>query len=219
MANTSSHGAVTPLTRARTRKRKTPPPLPLPWRCVVLGVDTATRSGWAVRTAGKLVRSGEVSTEDDDEMEWIARTTVATALLQHLIPVLVLERPWGGNDAMLIGLGAARGAWLRAWRRAQQPKSRVVRVYPASWRARVLGGGAHALARDVVRPIEMQAALHECCTCNASHMQTVRVSCRGCIELGPDEAAAILISKWAAHAEPVGKVLPERVRALTQRRA
>jgi len=48
--------------------------------------------------------------------------------------------------------------------------------------------------RDVVRATEMRVALAE-------------VAALGVDELGPDEAAAILISRWGARAGEVGKVL------------
>lgn len=194
----------------RARVAKPAPGGWLAWRCVVLAVDTALHSGWAIRVRGRLRESGEVDTKDDCEMGAIVRR--ACAYVEHTNAhacVLVLERPWGGRGAMLMALGAARDRWLRAWGAAQCPASHVVTVYPATWRARVLGGGAHRMEREQVRALEMQAASHECgFTCNALDMQTVAV--------GPDEAAAILISKWAANARPVGDVLPKRVRALSE---
>jgi hypothetical protein len=166
------------------------------WPCVVLAVDTATRSGWAIRVAGKLRYSGELDTLDEHELD--AVITDALKLTHggaHL--VLVLERAWGQRTATLLALGAARERWLAAWRR-RGLTGKYVQVYPSQWRARVLPGHAHA-KREIIRPIELAAAQLEVgSTCN----------------VGPDEAAAILISRWAAHAPQVGAVLPKRVRTV-----
>lgn len=193
-----------PAHKRAKRIKPPPPPAWLAWRCVVLAVDTAGRSGWAIRVAGRLVASGEVDTLDAEEIDSIVREALSHAL--HVCPaVLVLERAWGDNTATLLGLGAARERWHAAWRRACQPKSRIVQVYPVSWRARVLPKGACRLPREQVRPVELACAQHE-----------VPSVSRGTFEVGPDEAAAILISKWAAHAPEVGVRLPKQVRELSR---
>lgn len=175
----------------------------LAWHCVTLCVDTATRSGWAIRARGRLLFSGELDTRDEDELNEIVGILASNSACQAFsAKVLVLERAWGTRTNVLLSLGASHERWRAAWRRAGYPASRVVKVYPASWRAKVLGGGAHAMPREQVRPIELASAQAE-----------VGASC----DVGPDEAAAICISRWAAIAPAVGKVLPARVRELSAR--
>lgn len=200
--NPAGLGFALPKPSPSRRKRKAAPPTPhvLAWRCVTLCVDTAGRSGWAVRASGRLLASGEVDTRDEGEVNGIVEILRHEPRCQGLLRVLVLERAWGDRTNTLLALGAAHERWRAAWRRAGEPVSRVVRVYPATWRARVLGGGAHAMPREQVRPLELAAAQHE-----------VGPEC----EVGPDEAAAILISRWATYAPEVGAVLPARVRELS----
>lgn len=169
-----------------------------PWPCVVLAVDTATRSGWAIRDHGKLVWSGEVDTLDAGEL----LAVVKLAGSRKSVPcVLVLERPFfGGRNPLTIGmsLGGARERWLLAWEHCGERRDkRVVSVTPAVWRSRVLGRGTGSLPREKVRPIEMRAA---------------RLMCGGDYEPGEDEAPAICISKWAAHAPEIGAALTGRRR-------
>lgn len=192
--------------RGKTRAgdiRALQPPQWLAWRAVVLAIDTAKRSGWAVRVGAKLYASGECDTRDASELDDIVYEAVlrANPLIPWPVPVLVLERAWGNRTNTLLALGAARERWEAAWRRACMPASRIVHVYPARWRARVLGGGAHCMPREQVRPLELAAARHEV---------------GPGVDVGPDEAAAILISKWAAWAPEVGKCLPKVVRELSR---
>lgn len=181
-----------------------------PWRCVVLGVDTATKSGWAVRVAGKLVWSGECDSRDDDALDDAVRLALQCAGRPpaEVMPgdtasmpcVLVLEKPFpGGFRAISEALGAARERWLCAWERnGQRRDQRVVRVQPVVWRSRVLGSQAVRMKRDEVRPYEQAAA---------------RMEVGPGIPIGDDEAPAILISRWGARAPQVGDELTAYERA------
>lgn len=181
-----------------------------PWPCVVLAVDTATRSGWAIRVGGKLAYSGEVDTHDARELDAIIQLAAVGAQPDPtwILPcVLVLERSFpGGFGAIVAALGAARERWLLAWERLGGRRKDVVSVMPASWRSRVLGGRAVRMKRDEIRPHEMAAARQEIAAANDN-----------AIELGPDEAAAILISRWAARAPQVGEKLNARQRKARRR--
>ena len=188
---------VAPHNRGRRRVAQMPASV-LAWPCVVVGVDTAKRSGYAVRVAGRLVEAGEIQTDRD---RGLARRVVLEAVERarplELGVVLVLEKAWGGDTRTVLGLGAARERWLNAWVDCGQPLQRIVDVYPSTWRARVLGVSSVRVPRDVVRATEMRVAL-------------VEVAKLGVDELGPDEAAAILISRWGARAGEVGKVLESK---------
>jgi hypothetical protein len=115
--------------------------------------------------------------------------------------VLVLERSWGGGNHQIEGLGAARHAWLIAWCEAHATKTprRVVRVFPATWRAR-MGIRKFSVALGSAREQEMRAA----CRLLEGHTP------------GPDESAAILIGKWSCHAGEVAAALvskPKKAKA------
>jgi hypothetical protein len=115
--------------------------------------------------------------------------------------VLVLEKPWKGDNARAyVGLGGARMMWLSAWENAGGSKRRIVSVYPQTWRARLFGKTVGTL------PLERAFA-------RSSKSSRARGMGHGLPpEIGPDEAAAICIGKWATHAGEVGAVLPKRVR-------
>lgn len=167
------------------------------WAATVLAVDTAHNSGWAIRTRGKLLWSGEVDTTDEHEVNDIVQLALQCA--QTLPCALVLERPWGGrNVTTIMGLGAARDRWRAAWARAGQSNNRLVSVYPVTWRARVLGPHSVRLKREAVRSLEKLVASLE------SNLHATAI--------GDDEAAAICISKWAAHAHVVAQRLPGSAR-------
>lgn len=165
--------------------------------CVVLAIDTARRSGYAIRARGRLTYSGEVDTLQPHEVREIV-SLACDGADKHTPVVLVLERPWGGRMHTLIALGQARERWLAPWAEFGQPRTRVVSVMPASWRARVLGRAYARATRDEVRAAELTAA------------RTIETKTHW-DRIGPDEAAAILISRWAAYAPQVSRVLPKRL--------
>jgi ribosome modulation factor len=174
------------------RKRKPPKPTraPKPWLAVVLAVDTATRSGWALYASGRLRASGEVSTRDEGALADIVVDAARRAADGGLPLVLVLEASFGGPTYVVTALGQARERWLRAWRDAGQEMRRVVLVQPQSWRAVMLDPTLRRAKRDALRAAEAVVA-------------------SGIVgrAVEPDEAAAVLIGRWAARSLPVGKSL------------
>lgn len=185
----------TPTSRATSRpKGRYEAPAPKPWLAVVLGIDTANRSGWAVNAAGKQLEFGEADTLDAEALIQIVRWGKHVASRCEMPLVLALEvHPWVGRFRAAMGLSAARERWLVAWRAEEMPASRVVRVTPYDWRRAVLGKYWATAPRDVVRPQELQVA--------------------GAIvgeDVHDDEAPAILIAKWASHAQCVGRAIGKR---------
>jgi predicted RNA methylase len=170
----------------------------LPWRCAVLAVDTAGRSGWSARYAGVQSAYGEVESLDSEALAYIVRWFVHDAQALALAPVLVLESPYGGNKSTLLALGAARERWLTAWRAVGLLEKRVVKIEPSRWRRHVLGPAYTGMRRDVIRE-------HESTTARALVGEAV----------GPDEAAAILIGVWADRAPEVGAVLGRDAKAVS----
>ncbi len=186
--------AVTPLARATSRRATTTEaPAPRPWLAVVLGIDTARQSGWAISVSGRRVDSGECDTLDAASLTHVVRWAVDLGEVANLPVALVLEQPWGGDPRIVAALGAARERWLRAWRDADQAKARVVLVSPSTWRGPVLGRGWVSAPREQVRAQEQLVA-------------------RALVgrEVGGDEAAAVLIARWASHAGAVGRAIGKR---------
>lgn len=163
-----------------------------PWRVVLLAVDTARRSGWARFQSGLYQASGELDVvADSHSVNLIVRTAVEHAAALRLPAVLVYELPYGGARQ-----GGHRGTWTHAWYLAGGVKTRTVGVYPAQWRARILGHGMHAARREIVRPAEQRLAA-----------QYVGRS------VGPDEAPAILLGRYGSRAGAVGAKLTPKQRA------
>lgn len=189
-AVSTSPGGRTSRPRRRRAARKRAAASAVPLRCVVLAVDTAARSGWAV-LAGQddYLAWGEADTLDPEALTYIVRWAAGQAQGRQLPLVLVLEQPWGGPMPVVLALGGARERWLCAWRGAGFA-GRVVSVQPAVWRAPVLGRGWARAPRGDVRAHEQGVAA-----------MLVGERCRG------DEAAAILIAKWAMRAAAVARVL------------
>lgn len=159
-----------------------------PWRCAVLAVDTAGRSGWSYRVGGVQSAFGETETKDGESVAHIVRWAVQEA--GELPLVLVLEAPYGGGREMLLALGAARERWLAAWRGAGMSEKRVVPIMPSRWRRFVLGPAYVRMQRDDIRAAEQELA--------------ARIVGEKC---AADESAAILIGLWAERAPEVGEAL------------
>jgi hypothetical protein len=192
---------VTPLSRAMSQRyRRVEAPAPRPWQCVILAVDTARQSGWASYVRGRLQRFGEVDTLDAGKLAVLASQAVTLGAEQELPVVLVLETPFGGSVGVVSALGQARERWLVAWHGARQSRGRVVLVLPGVWRGPVLGRHAVRLERELVRQLELQTA----------SALVLEQQGKQWLSLGHDEAAAILIGRWAAHAGAVGRVIGKR---------
>lgn len=164
-----------------------------PNQCCILAVDTAARSGWALVLCGVRINSGEVSIDDDEALRGICNAAVRYTVVPS---ILVLERPWAsGHASAYIGLGAARHAWLKAWKRANNTKTvrRCISVLPQTWR------GALGIKGKVASQ-EMRLAL-----CEAHRLSTTR-------PIGDDEFEALMIAAWGIYSPKVTALLPKRKR-------
>ena len=176
----------------RSGSKRQPSPAPKPWECVVLGVDTARRSGWSVWARGVLIARGEVDTLDEAALRAVISRVLAGAAELGLPAVLVLERAYGGNVHVVSALGAAAERWLKPWRElAIGHRGRVVREQPSGWRAAVLPDWYPAMPREDCRKAERAFAL----------------AITGADDIGPDEAPAVCIGYWGSRAGKVGRLL------------
>lgn len=185
---------------ARARAGDIEAPCAVPWKCLVLGIDTARTSGWAINVCGQLLDSGEVNTFHSGALERIVSHAQALALTAGVPSVLVLEAPWGGSVKIVASLGASSERWLRPWLQLGEAHGRVVKVMPNQWRGPVLGASFVSCARDKVRAHEVRLA---------SELAGRAV--------GSDEAPAILIALWGSRAGRVGKVIGKRATRATVR--
>lgn len=157
-----------------------------PHDAAVLAIDTAQCSGWAIYLHGDLVSRGEIDMLTPTGLS--EANDVCLLALSYSAPgVLVFERPFRGTSQ-----GGYIGAWRSAWVAAGGRKRAQIGVYPATWRARVLG--SPCMTREAARAAEQRRALKETLG----------------MPVGPDEAAAVCIGLWAIRAGEVGAVLPKR---------
>lgn len=175
--------------------RPKPAPCWEPNRGVVLGIDPAATSGWAVLAppaAQGSVLHGIAKTHD----ERVHAIAVAQEVARRLsLPLVVVGEKWsqGGvmGHAQLAGLNAAWGRWEVALDFAGVTKARRLRTYVQTWHPAVLGKG-HGRAPNW----------------KAICVAWVRATYG--IEVGPDEADAIAIARWGQYAGEVAALLPTR---------
>lgn len=140
---------------------------------VVLGVDQARASGWAVHALGRIVASGVARNAAD------RRAAVELALAQAGAPreLLVVLEDHGKmplarlahydtesgegpkrNAAAIVGMGDARGRWREQLELVGVPLSHFVLVEPGVWRRAVFGRGAPALGTDAAKALALRWA-------------------------------------------------------------
>lgn len=185
------------------KKRRKPrlPASPSPHPCVILGIDPGATSGWAILTpessalcAGNAtaprLRCGTVNAGRNAVIVWAQEVAA-----EQNLPLIVVAEKWtaGGwaSHTTLLGLGAVWGKWEAALSEAGHPKRRIVRVYPQTWRARVIGGRQRSTE-------DWKAAA-----------QTL-VKHRFDKHVSSDAAEAACIALWGLYAGEVGAVLPKR---------
>ena len=122
------------------------------------------------------------------------------ALIAGLPCVLVLERPFGqARGKARGGSDKGRELWRACWRECGGVMKRILSVYPSVWRSQALGKGYGSAARGDARAREQVVA-------NKIKLDAEAV---GMTDAGEDEAPAICIGVWSAHAGVVGAVLPK----------
>lgn len=180
--------ALTPAAPRKRAKKPKLPPSPTAWACTILAVDPGERSGWAIWRDGRPLLWSECC----DVFTGGADDGVAHLLRFPGPHIVVVERPFRTRFGTQVAVGAGDLIWRRAAERAGLGR-RIVRVYPATWRARVLGKGFASAKRDLVRVEERRVAT---------------AITGGMFALGADESPALCIGKWASYAGEVGAKLP-----------
>lgn len=170
----------------------------MPHNCAILAVDPGDTSGWSTWIDGKLYDSGTCDSPYEGSPFCLVSQAIHAA---GGLPknggktlVMVIERPFRVRFANQTSIGAVDKIWRVA---AEQCGLKIVRVYPSTWRSRVLGGRWANAKRDAVRVQEQAFVEHQ----------------YGIKNVHPDEAPAILIGKWGTTAGEVGAKLPKRARA------
>lgn len=174
-----------------------------PWALVTLCVDAGEHCGVAIYDHGVYFDSGHGDGYDPTFIaHWIG-TAVFVAQQRELPLVLVTERPPAGGRAFKgrtpagpASVEGSRKLWKKLWHKHTETVTRrQVFVYPATWRAAVLGTLINPQPRERLR-----ASVEK--WNNASRAA----------DMSQDEAAAVCIGVWASNAQRVAKVLPQRLR-------
>lgn len=170
---------------------------------MVLAIDPAATSGWSLWASGRYVSSGECGLKLAD-IARVVNGSLQFAEVASIPAVLVLERPFKQKPGMKYAAsGQGRESWRGCWQLGGGVMNKIIQVYPSTWRAKVLPRGMANAKREVVRPEERKAAV-DFVIANGNAPDDFVV--------GPDEAAAICLGRFAITAGEVGDVLAARDR-------
>lgn len=168
-----------------------------PHPCVVLGVDSGAKSGWAIMAQGKRWNSG-VARHALERASVVAHAQTLARV--HDLPLVVVAETWsrGGwmSFATILGMGVGWGRWAEALELAEHPAKRIVRVLPGTWRPPTVGTHKGAEAYKAAAIARVRSA-------HRDEMGRALVA-------GPDEAEAICIADWGARSSEVAAILPKR---------
>ena len=162
--------------------------------CVILAIDPGEKSGAALMLLGKLIFSTAVK-DSPEARAFVVKLAMDAAEGAGGLPVrVVIEKFGAGMGAhghfgarTLAGIERRVGAWRESAQLAGVKLTEIVRVYPQTWRSRVLGKGSGSS--------ESMKALAR-----------VYVAKRFDIESpSEDEAEAICIAVWATTAPEIAK--------------
>ncbi|MCH9839215.1 hypothetical protein K0U83_26370 [bacterium] len=163
----------------------------------ILAIDPGRTSGWAVFAFDRCIASGTATTHDQRVLAIEIAQAEESRSGRKLIVVAEKWAPGGRwYTATMTGIGAAWGMWQAALESCGVPAARIVRVYPQTWRAKVLGGGwgvkSDEWALRAAKRAETETG-HPC---------------------SDDEAEAVCVGAWALRAEAVRDKAPSRRRKL-----
>lgn len=185
----------------RKERRRMSGPSHVPHACVLLGIDAAGQSGWAILVRGELPSPAHLGTAATAiDRERAIRLAIAAADDAGL-PIAVVGEKWvlgartkgkpGMSPDALARLGGRWQQWEDMLVELGVPRSRMRRVHLATWRAQVLSG-THGHGTDWKRVVTQWA------------LRAFRV------EVGHDAAEALAIAVWGSRAPDVAEVLPSR---------
>lgn len=171
-----------------------------PWSALILSVDPGKNSGWATYWCGEYLDSGELRMLDEERILYVTSTVAMLGKTYGVKPVMVMEyHPFiqGNRVTAKASLEQSRGIWRMKWGTAGEADSRIMDVNVSTWRA------------PLGIPTRGDKKLRARIELNTARAIAAR-------NLGPDEAAAVLIGMWATRAPELEEVLPK---AVTSQRA
>lgn len=192
------------IVQSKKKRKKSTPRLPMAdvaHTCSLLAVDPATLLGWSLYDRGSLRSFGE-----GDVFGTLPGELIARLLAMPAPHVVVLERPFRAKFSSQTGLGVGERIMREFAARAGLAR-RTVRVYPSSWRSRVLPKGWARRGTERGERVDIKAIeLREAQTVAVKHLG---IFASREFDLGPESAPAILIGKWGCFAPEVLAKLPK----------
>lgn len=193
--------------RRKPKPRIPWPCQPHPLSCAILAVDPGAVSGWCIYDRGVIRAYGHFNIFAESQGIEAALDALLALPGPH---VLVVERPFAAKfGTASTGVGAGDITWRE--RAKLRGVKRHVRVYPSTWRSRVLlegwagtkgnkdeGEAAKKKKREELRTLEQRTAL-----------VLLRDDDDSIDRVHPDVAPAIGIGAWASHAGEVAAKLPK----------
>lgn len=188
---------------------------PSPHPCVVLGIDPAASSGWAVHTPDASVREHGVRPSRIHTSSWArdraermeAIETARLAAGHRELPLIVVAEDWQSGHMPALAYGGLREQWGR-WADAIEGHLGdvpIVRVLCQTWRAG-LGLRPFIDASVLARPKkERDRAAWK-------RAAVVAVKARFGLDVNDDEAEGICVATWGAHSQQVADVLAPKKR-------
>lgn len=167
-----------------------------PHNCIILAVDPAETSGWAIFEDGHLRLCGRCKSPSQ-QLDSIVMRAVEISLVANRTLVMVGEK-WAPYVTANLAPYWKPWDWALAGIKQEmtlRPAPKVVRVNVSTWRSKIFGG---KVGRDVAKQMA--------CEC-ARQWYGLNIS-----EEEHDMAEAIMIGRWATLAPEVFQVIPKRYR-------
>lgn len=190
--------AAAPARRAKRRKprRESLPPTATPLDAVIVALDSARTTGYAIYVRGRLRAFGELDARDAESRRVVLSQAIGWASMSGIPVGVALEVPFGGHYRAAQSLAATAELWRDSWRSLGQLPARCVERTAGDWRRVLFGSGA--LGREHARHLERMLA-ERLVVSDMRPTSPVRV--------GPDAAAAICIGQVIIRARELLAVL------------
>ena len=167
-----------------------------PLDAVLLAVDSARNSGWALYARGQLNKYGECNSRAPHERAEVVADALRLAVALDRPIGLVLEVPFGGPLKTLLSLAESATLWRDTWIAYEQHPRRVIDVLATEWRERMFGVGT--MPREDARRLEQITAQRI--------LDVARMTSRPA--LGGDAAAAVCLGYTARSSSALQTALP-----------
>jgi hypothetical protein len=167
-----------------------------PMRAVLLNLDAAQRTGFALFLDGTLREYGALNALDPDARRAVLREAMHTAEVRARPLALICEAPFGGHLSAALSLTATVALWRDSWKQLRQPPGTFLEITVGQWRRALFG--RHGLSRKQARELEQHAARARACA---------DMPFRAHYRIDADAAAAICMGQVTARAGGVLEAL------------